>query len=326
MFRLGLATSTRADYVCSRQHSRIAPAPLCKCKITILADSCGKWHVTATEGSWAHNQPIENESQGQAGCQRNDSSHPSRNESSHSSLSHREKIPTRLRPPASGQQLGKKSFADRLPVILRSLNPRLESFAPLLLKHGVATKAAFAHLLYMGPNVSKMFLESAIEVEYAKQTPPFTTVDRMLFLSILKKLGKQAGVQFLEFEISHGRLRYANNSNYRNDSLIRKETHLSPLTVSEIKRIVHESEIVKEDDKQWPERNIVGRQEMEVRLGDYHVSFETAKIGSLVDVQQSDDPDGLRVFYYLVQDLKIFIFSLISLHFKIKPPPDQVAA
>lgn len=31
------------------------------------------------------------------------------------------------------------------------------------------------------------------------------------------------------------------------------------------------------------------------------------------------DPEGLRVFYYLVQDLKCLVFSLISLHFKIKP-------
>lgn len=34
------------------------------------------------------------------------------------------------------------------------------------------------------------------------------------------------GHEFLEFEYSHGRLRYANNSNYRNDSLIRKESKL----------------------------------------------------------------------------------------------------
>lgn len=34
------------------------------------------------------------------------------------------------------------------------------------------------------------------------------------------------------------------------------------------------------------------------------VVCQTAKIGSLVDVQDSEDPDGLRVFYYLVQDLK----------------------
>lgn len=31
------------------------------------------------------------------------------------------------------------------------------------------------------------------------------------------------------------------------------------------------------------------------------------------------DPEGLRVFYYLVQDLKCLVFSLIGLHFKIKP-------
>jgi protein mago nashi len=45
---------------------------------------------------------------------------------------------------------------------------------------------------------------------------------------------------------------------------------------------------------------------------------QTAKIGSLVDVQDSADPEGLRVFYYLVQDLKALVFSLISLHFKVR--------
>jgi protein mago nashi len=46
---------------------------------------------------------------------------------------------------------------------------------------------------------------------------------------------------------------------------------------------------------------------------------QTAKIGSLLDVQESKDPEGLRIFYYLVQDIKCFVFSLIGLHFKIKP-------
>lgn len=46
---------------------------------------------------------------------------------------------------------------------------------------------------------------------------------------------------------------------------------------------------------------------------------QTAKIGSLIDVTESADPEGLRVFYYLVQDLKALVFSLTSLHFKIKP-------
>ena len=45
--------------------------------------------------------------------------------------------------------------------------------------------------------------------------------------------------------------------------------------------------------------------------------IQSAKIGSLVDVTDSADPEGLRVFYYLVQDLKALVFSLISLHFKV---------
>ena len=36
-----------------------------------------------------------------------------------------------------------------------------------------------------------------------------------------------------------------------------------------------------------------------------------------MDVNESEDPEGLRVFYYLVQDLKALVFSLISLHFKV---------
>ena len=40
-----------------------------------------------------------------------------------------------------------------------------------------------------------------------------------------------------------------------------------------------------------------------------------------MNVQESQDPEGLRIFYYLVQDLKCLVFSLITLHFKIKPIP-----
>ncbi|KAF8440123.1 Mago nashi protein [Terfezia claveryi] len=133
------------------------------------------------------------------------------------------------------------------------------------------------------------------------------------------------GHEFLEFDfrvVGDGKsaiARYANNSNYRNDSLIRKEMCVSALLIKEIKRIIKESEIMKEDDTKWPPKNKDGRQELEIRLGNEHISFETAKIGSLVDVQGSDDPEGLRVFYYLVQDLKALVFTLIGFHFKIKP-------
>ena len=83
--------------------------------------------------------------------------------------------------------------------------------------------------------------------------------------------------------------------------------------------MIDESEILKEDDKYWPEPDDVGRQEIEILYKNNHISFLTTKIGSLVDIQDSEDVDGLKVFYYLVQDLKCLVFSLISLHFKIKP-------
>ena len=63
----------------------------------------------------------------------------------------------------------------------------------------------------------------------------------------------------------------------------------------------------------------VGTQELEIVLGDDHLSLTTAKVGSLLDVQSSKDPEGLRVFYYLVQDLKCFAFSLINVHMKLRP-------
>jgi len=77
--------------------------------------------------------------------------------------------------------------------------------------------------------------------------------------------------------------------------------------------------VLKEDDANWPEADRVGCQELEVVYGKEHICFRTTKIGSLMDVQNSSDPEGLKVFYYLVQDLKCLVFSLITLHFKIKP-------
>lgn len=136
------------------------------------------------------------------------------------------------------------------------------------------------------------------------------------------------GHEFLEFEFRpDGRLRYANNSQYKGgsnksdstNSMIRKEVYVGEGVLSEVKRIVKESEIVREDDSHWPEPDRDGRQEFEVVLGDTHISFATAKIGSLLDVQESKDPEGLRIFYYLVQDLKCLAFSLMGLHFRIKP-------
>ena len=96
---------------------------------------------------------------------------------------------------------------------------------------------------------------------------------------------------------------------------------VSPAVMEEVERIIADSEVTREDDNQWPEPDRVGRQELEIISNGEHISFTCSKIGSLLDVQESKDPEGLRCFYYLVQDLKCFVFSLIALHFKIKPIP-----
>ena len=89
------------------------------------------------------------------------------------------------------------------------------------------------------------------------------------------------GHEFMEFEVQgDGKLRYANNSNYKNDVMIRKEVVVSPGVVEELKRIIEDSEIVREDDRQWPEADHVGRQELEIKIGDEHISFTCTKIGS----------------------------------------------
>lgn len=128
------------------------------------------------------------------------------------------------------------------------------------------------------------------------------------------------GHEFLEFEFKpNGAVRYANNSQYRHDTCIRKEMTVSKDVLNALAKIIKDSEVMKEDDKEWPEPDVEGRQELEITYGGDQVSFATTKIGSLLDVQNSKDPEGLRNFYYLVQDLKCFAFSLITLHTKIKP-------
>ena len=43
--------------------------------------------------------------------------------------------------------------------------------------------------------------------------------------------------------------------------------------MAELRRIIEDSEVMKEDDSNWPEADRVGRQELEVVLGDEHISF-----------------------------------------------------
>ncbi|VDK57367.1 unnamed protein product [Gongylonema pulchrum] len=53
------------------------------------------------------------------------------------------------------------------------------------------------------------------------------------------------GHEFLEFEFRpDGKMRYANNSQYKNDTLIRKEAYVGKIVLDELKRIIDDSEIM----------------------------------------------------------------------------------
>ena len=53
-------------------------------------------------------------------------------------------------------------------------------------------------------------------------------------------------------------LRYANNSNYKNDTLIRKEVYVTPSVLAEVKRIVQDSEVRARAASQLPCPNSTG--------------------------------------------------------------------
>lgn len=137
--------------------------------------------------------------------------------------------------------------------------------------------------------------------------------------------GERSGHEFLEFDIRHNpgdnfaTLRYANQSNYRDEELIKKQVCVSMLVLETFKNIVGESQILLESDKDWPDPTRESKQELEIRSGVNKKIFKTLNISSLASIKSQTDSNGMAVFYYLIQDIKVFIFSLISLHFKINP-------
>jgi protein mago nashi len=50
-----------------------------------------------------------------------------------------------------------------------------------------------------------------------------------------------------------------------------------------------------------------------------HKMFTTSKIGSYSEISNCKDEEGLSNFWYLMQDVKCFVLSLINAHFRIRP-------
>ncbi|CAK7306110.1 Protein mago nashi homolog 2 [Vulpes lagopus] len=87
------------------------------------------------------------------------------------------------------------------------------------------------------------------------------------------------GHKFLELEFQpDGKFRYANSSNYKNYVMIRKEAYIHKSVMEELKRIIDDSKITKENDALWPPPDRVGRQELEIIIGNEHTSFTTSEM------------------------------------------------
>jgi protein mago nashi len=65
-------------------------------------------------------------------------------------------------------------------------------------------------------------------------------------------------------------------------------------------RIIEDAEIMQKSDREWPKPTRVGKQELEVLIGDKHKLFSTNKIGSFSEINNCKDSEGLTVFWYLV--------------------------
>ena len=128
------------------------------------------------------------------------------------------------------------------------------------------------------------------------------------------------GHEFMEITISDdGVLRYSNISNYKKAASIQKEVRLSTIVVDEFKKMIEKSKIMQSDDSEWPEPDANGKQEIEIVSQGHHISFLCNKFTSSAELRNASE--DLWSFYYLTQDLKVFVFSIISLHFKVKPIP-----
>lgn len=51
--------------------------------------------------------------------------------------------------------------------------------------------------------------------------------------------------------------------------------------LAELKRVIEASGVMKEDDKEWPMPDRVGRQELEVVMGKEHISFTVSECGAV---------------------------------------------
>jgi protein mago nashi len=59
---------------------------------------------------------------------------------------------------------------------------------------------------------------------------------------------------------------YINNSQYKQDSAIKKEVTVTNSILEELKKIIQDSEIMKQDDARWPVNKVKTKQRILISL------------------------------------------------------------
>ncbi|EKE42506.1 mago nashi protein [Entamoeba nuttalli P19] len=128
----------------------------------------------------------------------------------------------------------------------------------------------------------------------------------------------QYGKEYIKFEIfDNGELKYCNQSRYRNETEIIKKLHLTRVVMKEIQDIISQSHILIQTDAHWPNNINGSRQELEIEMNDNHIFFVTSKFGTLNEIRQSKDPQGLLIFYNFINDLICLLTTLTKSHSNI---------
>merc|ERR1711904_62481 len=90
------------------------------------------------------------------------------------------------------------------------------------------------------------------------------------------------GHEFHEFELRpDGKLRFAINTHYKRDGLIRKALHVSSSVPQQLLTLYLTSLLTLTDDTLWPSPDNTGRQDLELLLGPLHVSYCTNPLFTL---------------------------------------------
>ena len=81
--------------------------------------------------------------------------------------------------------------------------------------------------------------------------------------------------------------------------------------LTELRRLVIASAILRQSDATWPKGTKEGgQQKLEVTVGEDSIALQTCR----PHPSNTADPDGLNAFFYLVEDVKTFTFSLLELN------------